>query len=51
LVEINQLFCSFGSLDRIRTLSADELAQIVPRPLAARIADYLRAVPSKADSL
>lgn len=46
-----KLLRAFGSLDHIRTLSADELAQAVSRALAARIADYLRAVPSRADSL
>ncbi|HXE75588.1 MAG TPA: excinuclease ABC subunit UvrC [Candidatus Xenobia bacterium] len=46
-----KLLRAFGSLDRIRTLSAEELAQAVPRTLAARIAEHLRAVASSADSL
>ncbi|MEE9234887.1 MAG: helix-hairpin-helix domain-containing protein, partial [Candidatus Acidoferrales bacterium] len=30
----------FGSLERLRALSPEELAAAVPRPLARRIADY-----------
>ncbi len=46
-----KLLRTFGSLDRIRQLTADQLAKAVPRSQAARIADYFRAVPSRADSL
>ena len=38
-----KLLRTFGSLDRIRDLSADELARAVTRLQAARIADYFRA--------
>ncbi len=33
----------FGSLERLRALSPEELTAAVPRPLARRIADYLHA--------
>jgi excinuclease ABC subunit C len=38
-----KLLATFGSLERIRELSAEDLATAVPRAQARRVADYFRA--------
>ncbi|MCI0350313.1 MAG: helix-hairpin-helix domain-containing protein, partial [Acidobacteriales bacterium] len=38
-----KLLRAFGSLDRIRTLTPDELATAIPRPQAQRVAEYFYA--------
>ena len=38
-----KLLTKFGSLDRLRAASLDELAAVVSRPLAQRLLDYFRA--------
>jgi excinuclease ABC subunit C len=37
-----KLLRTFGSVDRIRTLTADQLAAVVTRPVAERIAEHFR---------
>ncbi|MBI4465827.1 MAG: excinuclease ABC subunit UvrC [Acidobacteria bacterium] len=47
-----KLLTRFGSLERLRSLSVDELAEAVPRPQAERIAAFFRGSrEAKADSL
>jgi excinuclease ABC subunit C len=38
-----KLLTRFGSLDRLRAASADELAAVVSRLIAQRLVDYFRA--------
>lgn len=38
---VQKLLSTFGSLERIRELGAEELATAIPRPVAKRVVDYL----------
>jgi excinuclease ABC subunit C len=40
-----KLLARFGSVARVRAASAADLAKVVTRPQAARLADYFRARP------
>ena len=42
-----KLLATFGSLERIRELSAEDLATAVPRAQARRVADYFRATSQR----
>jgi excinuclease ABC subunit C len=41
-----KLLRRFGSITRLRTANEDELARVVARPLAGRIVEHFRAIPS-----
>src|SRR5580693_9084795 len=42
---VRKLLREFGSVARVRLASAEDLSRVVPRPLAARIAEHLHGSP------